>query len=91
MKDIFNDQDDPVAQEVKQRLIHFFGLALGQIITFLDPDLIVLGGGLSNLDFLYNEGMEEVTKNIFNPVLQTPIVRPRLGDSAGVFGAALLK
>jgi len=90
LKDIVNDHEDPIAQEVKQRLIHFFGLALGQIITFLDPDLIVLGGGLSNLDFLYHEGREEVSKNIFNPMLLTPIVRPRLGDSAGVFGAALL-
>jgi len=91
LKDIFSDLHDPISQEVKQRLIHFFGLALGQIITFLDPDLIVLGGGLSNLDFLYNEGREEVAKNIFNASLNTPIVRPRLGDSAGVFGAALLK
>lgn len=91
LKDIISDHHDPIAQEVKQRLIYFFGLALGQIITFLDPDLIVLGGGLSNLDFLYNEGREAVAKNIFNTTLSTPIVRPRLGDSAGVFGAALLQ
>ena len=90
LKDIFQNHHDAIGQEVKQRLLHFFGRALGQVITLLDPDLIVLGGGLSNLDFLYTEGREEVAKNIFNPVLNTPIVRPRLGDSAGVFGAALL-
>jgi fructokinase len=91
LKDIFSDLHDPVSQEVKQRLIHFFGRALGQIITFLDPHVVVLGGGLSNLDFLYTDGRDEVAKNIFNSILNTPIVRPRLGDSAGVFGAALLK
>ena len=91
LKDILEDKFDPVTQEVRHRLIHFFGLALGQIITFLDPDLVVLGGGLSHLDFLYTEGRDEVAKNIFNPVLHTPIVRPRLGASAGVFGAALLE
>ncbi len=91
LKDILNDTHHPAAKETKQRLIHFFGLALGQIITFLDPDLIVLGGGLSHLDFLYTEGRDEVAKNIFNPILLTPIVPPRLGDSAGVFGAALLQ
>jgi len=91
LKKIFDDSSFSVAAEVKQRLIHFFGLALGQIITFLDPDLVVLGGGLSNLDFLYTEGRDEVAKNIFNPELLTPIVRPRLGDSAGVFGAAMLQ
>ena len=91
LKDIFQNPHDLVSQDIKQRLVHFFGLALGQIITFLDPDLIVLGGGLSNLDFLYTEGREEVSRNIFNSNLNTPIVRPKLGDSAGVFGAALLK
>ncbi|HJW29691.1 MAG TPA: ROK family protein, partial [Saprospiraceae bacterium] len=90
LKDILADKDNELTKEVRQRLIHFFGKALGQIVTFLDPDLIVLGGGLSNLDFLYTEGRAEVSKNIFNPILTTPIVHPLLGDSAGVFGAAML-
>jgi predicted NBD/HSP70 family sugar kinase len=90
VKDILEDTTDLVAHEVKQRLIYFFGKALGQIINVLDPDVIVLGGGLGNIDFLYTEGRDEVSKNIFNPVLTTPIVRPSLGDSAGVFGATML-
>lgn len=90
LEKIFNDMHQPGAYQTHHRLIQFFGLALGQIITFLDPDLIVLGGGLSNLHFLYTDGRDEVAKNIFNPILNTPIVRPKLGDSAGVFGAALL-
>jgi len=90
LKDILMDTTDQVSIQVKERLIYYFGKALGQIINILDPDVIVLGGGLGNIDVLYTEGREEVSKNIFNPVLTTPIVRPILGDSAGVFGAALL-
>ena len=56
----------------------------------MDPDVIVLGGGLGNIDFLYQEGAASVAKNIFNPTFTTPIVPPALGDSGGVFGAAIL-
>jgi predicted NBD/HSP70 family sugar kinase len=70
--------------------LYFFGLGLSQVINLIDPDVIVLGGGLGNIDFLYTEGRNEVSKHIFNPIFTTPIVRPILGDSAGVFGAALL-
>ena len=90
LKDILTDTTDPVSAQVRQRLIFFFGKALGQIINVLDPDVIILGGGLGNIDFLYTEGREAVSRNIFNPELTTPIVRPALGDSAGVFGAAIL-
>ncbi len=87
---ILSTPEDIYSDQIKNRLIHFFGRGLGQIINVLDPDVIVLGGGLAHIDFLYKEGIESVSKNIFNPVLTTPIVPPILGDSAGVFGAALL-
>jgi predicted NBD/HSP70 family sugar kinase len=91
LSDILNDlEEDPVSVVVKQRLIYFFGKALGHIINLIDPDVIVLGGGLSNVSFLYTEGVFEASQHIFNPELTTPIVAPSLGDSAGVFGAALL-
>ena len=90
LADILHENDDPIAAELRARLIYFFGKGLGQIINVLDPDVIVLGGGLGNIDFLYTEGREAVARNIFNPILTTPIVRPVLGDSAGVFGAAML-
>ncbi|HEY3386452.1 MAG TPA: ROK family protein [Saprospiraceae bacterium] len=90
LKEILADTIDHAAKEVRERLIYFFGRALGQIINILDPDVIVLGGGLGNIDFLYTEGRDAVSRNIFNPELTTPIVQPILGDSAGVFGAALL-
>ncbi|TMB49755.1 MAG: ROK family protein, partial [Deltaproteobacteria bacterium] len=64
--------------------------ALANLIDILDPDVVVLGGGLSNLDVLYTRGRDAVARYVFNDELTTPIVPNRLGDSAGVVGAALL-
>jgi fructokinase len=93
MKEIyerFKKGNDPVAKETIDRLIHFYGLALSVIINILDPDVIVIGGGVGNIDEIYTEGRKSVAKYIFNHRLDTPIVKPMLGDSAGVFGAAYL-
>lgn len=68
----------------------YFGMAMSNVINILDPDVIVLGGGVSNFSFLYNKGIRAVEKYIFNDELLTPIKPAVLGDSAGVFGAAYL-
>ncbi len=81
---------DPAADATLDRLIHFFGLGISVIINVLDPDVIVLGGGVGNIPELYTRGVESAAKYTFNPRLTTPIIQPELGDSAGVFGAALL-
>ncbi len=81
---------DEAATQTMQRLVRMFGRAMGVIINVLDPDAIVIGGGVSNIDLLYTEGVEEVKKYVFNPRLDTRFLKPKLGDSAGVFGAALL-
>ena len=81
---------DPTAQRTMLRLIEFFGKGLSVIINILDPDVIVIGGGVGNIDLLYDRGLDAVRKYVFNNRLDTPIVRPSLGDSAGVFGAAFL-
>jgi fructokinase len=65
-----------------------FGRCLGGLISILDPDAIVLGGGLSNIEELYSLGGERVKKYVFCEHLKTPILKNLLGDSAGVFGAA---
>lgn len=70
------------------RFLDDFGRCLGGLISILDPDAVVLGGGLSNIDELYTVGMERVKKYAFHDNLRTPILKNRLGDSAGVFGAA---
>lgn len=83
-------ESDAVAKETLQRLTNFFGQAISVIINIVDPDVIVIGGGLGNIDAIYSEGTHSLKKNIFNNRVETPIVRPVLGDSAGVFGAAYL-
>ncbi|HIF9171778.1 TPA: ROK family protein [Photobacterium damselae] len=72
------------------RMIETFGLAVSQIINTIDPDVIVVGGGVGNIDELYEQGPKAVLAHLFNPELNTLIVKPDLGDSAGVFGAAAL-
>ena len=82
--------EDPFAQQTLDRLVHYFGKAISVIINILDPDVIVLGGGVSNIDDLYSRGPAAAESFVFNGQLNTPILRPKLGASAGVFGAALL-
>ncbi|MFQ5750653.1 MAG: ROK family protein [bacterium] len=67
-----------------------FGRAMANLINVLDPDIIVLGGGVSNITELYREGVQEVEKMVFSDYFETPIVKHKLGDSAGVIGAALI-
>jgi fructokinase len=81
---------DPTAQKTMIRLIEFFGKALSVIINILDPDVIVIGGGVGNIDQLYDRGRDSVKEYVFNNRLDTPIVKPLLGDSAGSIGAAFL-
>lgn len=67
-----------------------FGRAVANLIDILDPDMIVLGGGVSKFDAVYKEGVAEVERFVFNDKLETPIVKHQIGDSAGVIGAALI-
>jgi predicted NBD/HSP70 family sugar kinase len=60
------------------------------VINVLDPDVVVLGGGVSNLARFYTDGVAAAARWVFNDVLETRIVQYALGDSAGVVGAALL-
>ncbi len=81
---------DPDATVTMERLFHFFGRAASVIINIVDPDAIVIGGGLGNIDEIFTHGVQEVRKSIFNHRLDTLFFKPLLGDSAGVFGAAYL-
>lgn len=76
------------ARRTFEMFLDDFGRALGGLISILDPDVIVLGGGLSNIDELYTIGLERVRQYAFHRALRTPVLRNQLGDSAGVFGAA---
>ena len=76
--------------EWKENFLKNFGRGLANVIDILDPHAIVIGGGLSRIDFLYTEGKESVYKETFSKIVRTPILKNKLGDSAGVFGAAML-
>lgn len=92
LKEIMKCYDEGENDAIKtvDRLIHFFGLGISNVINILDPEIIVLGGGVGNIDLLYTRGVEEAAKYTFNTRFDTKIVKPKLGDSAGVFGAAFL-
>ena len=66
------------------------GRALAQVVNFLDPDAIVLGGGLSNMAHLYVDVPARMARHVVSPRLTTPLIRNMHGDSSGVRGAAWL-
>lgn len=82
--------EDRAAKATIERLTDSFGRALAGVVNILDPEVIVLGGGVGNIDELYTSGVRSLEKHVFNDSMATKVVRPKLGDSAGVFGAALL-
>lgn len=90
MQEIVSDITDSNMYVWKKEFLANFGQGLANVIDILDPDVIVLGGGLSNIQFLYDEGVNSVYENVFSDLVDTPIIRNKLGDSAGVYGAALL-
>jgi fructokinase len=64
--------------------------ALAQVVNILDPDIIVLGGGMSNVNTLYRDLPQDWGKYIFSDTIKTAVVPARHGDSSGVRGAAWL-
>ncbi len=64
--------------------------ALAGVVNILDPEVIVLGGGLSNMDHLYRDLPALIPRHVFSDAFDTPVRRARHGDSSGVFGAARL-
>ncbi len=83
-------QQDRNCQHVFNQFMDDFGRSVGGLIALLDPEAIVLGGGLSNIPELYTVGVEYIQKHAFHKKVRTPILKNELGDSAGVFGAAWL-
>lgn len=64
--------------------------ALSMLVNVVDPDIIVLGGGVSNIDALYTSVVERMERYVFSDTFDTPVVRAMHGDSSGVRGAAML-
>jgi fructokinase len=89
LPEIIQNLDNPHFLNWKKIFLDNFGAALANVIDILDPDMIILGGGVSNIDFLYDEGKNFVYEKVFSDIITTPIVKNQLGDSAGVFGACI--
>ncbi|MBN2341598.1 MAG: ROK family protein [Deltaproteobacteria bacterium] len=81
---------ESVAVTCIDTMLDNYGRALSNLINILDPDAVVLGGGVSNVSALYSRGYRKVAEYLFSENLRTPILQHELGDSAGVLGAALL-
>ncbi len=86
----FKQGQDEAAISTIERLCHYFGKAVSVVINLLDPDVIVVGGGVGNIDEVYTKGYEWLKYFIFNNRIDVQVLKPSLGDSAGVFGAAAL-
>jgi fructokinase len=81
---------DGAAARTMARFYTRLAKALGGVINLLDPDVIVVGGGLSNIDDIYYEVPALLPRYVFSDIVTTPVVENRHGDSSGVRGAAWL-
>jgi fructokinase len=81
---------DAVAEAALKRYEDRLARGLAVILDILDPNIIVLGGGLSNLERLYENVPPLLANYAFADHIDTPILRAEFGDSSGVRGAAML-
>jgi fructokinase len=83
-------QGDAIAESLVETYRARLGFALAQVVNLLDPDVIVLGGGVSNVPDLASDALRRMRPHLFNDEIRTRLLRHELGDSAGVLGAAWL-
>jgi len=81
---------DPVCEATLRRYEERLARALAHVINILDPDTIVLGGGMSNVDRLYTSVPQLWTPWVFSDRVDTRLSKHKHGDSSGVRGAAWL-
>ena len=81
---------DAICRATLDRHLDRLARALASVVNVLDPDAIILGGGLSNLGHLYDRLPDAMRPHVFSDVFATPVLKNSLGDSAGVIGAAWL-
>ena len=81
---------EPVAQAAFERYVDRIARALSSMMNILDPDVIVFGGGMSNVTALYELVPPLLSKYAFSDGVSTPVRRAKHGDSSGVRGAAWL-
>lgn len=83
-------EGDASARAIFDQYLHLLALGLANIINIIDPAAIVLGGGISNIDELYEAIPILLPRYVFSDVIHTQILQAQHGDSSGVRGAAWL-
>jgi fructokinase len=83
-------QGDRLAKLVWRRYVDRVARGLAIVVNTLDPDILVFGGGMANVDELYEDLPERLADETFSPCFYTPVVQAMHGDSSGVRGAAWL-
>jgi fructokinase len=83
-------QGDPDAQAALDRYEDRLARSLAHVVNLLDPDVIVLGGGVSQMKRLYDTVPARIGNYVFGKIAETPVCPARHGDSSGVRGAARL-
>lgn len=81
---------DAACRASLERYMERLARALARVINLLDPEAIVLGGGMSNIEAIYDELPRRWAPHVFSDVVRTPLRRAQHGDSSGVRGAAWL-
>ena len=81
---------DRLSRLVYERYIDRLARGLSLVVNIMDPDIFVMGGGMSNIDELYQDLGPRIAHYTFSTVFRTPIVKAKHGDSSGVRGAAWL-
>jgi fructokinase len=81
---------DPVAAAGVERLEDRLARGLAQVINILDPEVIVMGGGVSRVQHLYQALPKKLAEYVFGGEASTPVLQAKYGDASGVRGAAWL-
>ena len=81
---------DKTSSQIMDKYFERTARSLSSIVNILDPDVIVCGGGMSEIDELYEEVPKRIIPYIASNFFNTPIVKSKHGSSSGVRGAALL-
>jgi predicted NBD/HSP70 family sugar kinase len=76
--------------DMMERYYDQLARSLAHLINIIDPDAIVFGGGMSNVDSIYTEVAARLGDYVFSDFVETPLLKAARGDSSGVYGAALL-
>lgn len=85
-----SETGDADALAALERLVDRMARGLAVVVNIVDPDVIVLGGGLSNIDWLYPRVTSGISRYTFGGPVETPVLKAQHGDSSGVRGAAWL-